>query len=74
MLANRAAQEAGKALGDASELAVLLGANVGDEIALRGWSRYPREFAGNATRAVRTADDIDFDSPLMRLAAGGQAE
>jgi hypothetical protein len=35
---------------------VLLGANIGDEIARRSWSRYPHEFAGNAARAVRTAD------------------
>jgi hypothetical protein len=27
--------------------------------------------AGNATRAERDAADVDFDSPLMRLAAGG---
>ena len=29
---------------------------------------------GNATRAERSADDIDFDSPLMRLAAGGSGD
>jgi FMN reductase len=57
----------------ASELAVFLRADFGDEIARRSWSRYQHEFGGNATRAARTADDIDFDSPLMRLAAGGEA-
>ena len=30
------------------------------------------QFAGNATRAEQSATDIDFDSPLMRLAAGGR--
>jgi len=32
------------------------------------------EFAGNATRAEQTAADIDFDSPLMRLASGGRTD
>ena len=36
------------------------------------WSRYQHQFAGNATRAEQSATDIDFDSPLMRLAAGGR--
>ena len=35
------------------------------------WSGYQHQFAGNASRAERTAADVDFDSPLMRLAAGG---
>ncbi|WP_028064156.1 CE1759 family FMN reductase [Solirubrobacter soli] len=56
----------------ASELAVLVRAGVEQEIADRGWSGYQHQFAGNAARAERTADDVDFDSPLMRLAAGGQ--
>ena len=43
-------------------------------IADRAWSGYQHEFAGNATRAEQTAADIDFDSPLMRLAAGGRAD
>ena len=43
-------------------------------IADRGWSGYRHEFAGNATRAEQTAADTDFDSPLMRLAAGGRAD
>jgi FMN reductase len=58
----------------ATELAVVLRAGVGREIADRGWSGYQHEFAGNATRAERSAADLDFDSPLMRLAAGGAAE
>jgi FMN reductase len=58
----------------ASELAVLLRAGVGREIADRGWGGYQHEFGGNATRAERSAADLDFDSPLMRLAAGGAAK
>jgi FMN reductase len=55
----------------AIELAVMLRARIEEEIAQDAWSSYQHQFAGNATRAERTADDVDFDSPLMRLAAGG---
>jgi len=33
---------------------------------------YQHELAGNASRADRTAADLDLDSPLVRLAAGGR--
>jgi FMN reductase len=56
----------------ATELAVVVEAQVEQGIANRGWSGYRHEFAGNATRAEQTAADTDFDSPLMRLAAGGR--
>jgi FMN reductase len=55
----------------ATELALILEAGVGHRIADRAWSAYQHQFAGSATRAARTTGDIDFDSPLMRLAAGG---
>jgi len=55
----------------AGELAVLLRAGVGREIAERNWSSHQHEFGGNATRAERGAGDVDFDSDLMRLARGG---
>jgi FMN reductase len=55
----------------ATELAVMVRAGVEQHIAEDAWSSYQHEFAGNATRADRTAADVDFDSPLMRLAAGG---
>jgi FMN reductase len=58
----------------AAELTVMLRARVGEQIADRAWAGYQHEFAGNAARAERTADDVDFDSPLMRLAAGGRAD
>ena len=58
----------------ATELAVVLEAEIEKGIADRGWSGYRHEFAGNATRAEQTAADTDFDSPLMRLAAGGRAD
>jgi FMN reductase len=56
----------------ATELAVLVRAGVEQQVADRTWSSYQHQFAGNASRAEQTADDIDFDSPLMRLAAGGR--
>ena len=55
----------------AGELEVLLRAGVGREIVDRNWSAHQHEFNGNATRAERSGDDVDFDSDLMRLARGG---
>ena len=56
----------------ATELVVLVRAGVEQQVADRAWSSYQHEFAGNASRADRTAGDLDFESPLMRLAAGGR--
>jgi FMN reductase len=55
----------------ATELAVLVLSKVEEQIADQSWSGYRHQFAGNATRAEQTGEDVDFDSPLMRLAAGG---
>lgn len=57
----------------ATELAALVHANIEQQITDRQWSGYQHQFAGNATRAKQTTADMDFDSPLMRLAAGGRA-
>jgi len=57
-----------------TELAVVLQGQIEKGIADRGWAGYRHEFAGNAARAEQTAADTDFDSPLMRLAAGGRAD
>ena len=56
-----------------AELAAVVRAGVEQDVADRAWSRYQHQFAGNASRAERTAADVDFDSPLMRLAAGNRA-
>jgi FMN reductase len=56
----------------ATELAVMVHTGVGPRIADRAWTGYQHQFAGHATRAERTTADVDFNSPLMRLAAGGQ--
>jgi FMN reductase len=53
-----------------SELAALALSGVGRDIADGGWGGYQHSFGGNATRAERTADDVDFDTDLMRLARG----
>jgi FMN reductase len=58
----------------ATELALVVRAGVGQAIAEQAWSGYQHEFAGNASRAERTAADVDFDSPLMRLATGGRLQ
>jgi FMN reductase len=58
----------------ATELAVVINSNVEQGIADGAWSGYQHAFAGNATRAEQTSADVDFDSPMMRLAAGGRAD
>jgi FMN reductase len=55
----------------ATELAVVIDGKIEQGVADRAWSGYEHAFGGNATRAEQTAADVDFDSPLMRLAAGG---
>ncbi|MFJ2297165.1 CE1759 family FMN reductase [Streptomyces sp. NPDC087894] len=66
------ASELGERTGRAAtELAVLMAAGVGTTIADQAWTGYQHRFGGNATRAEQTASDVDFDTPLMRLAAGG---
>ena len=39
----------------------MLRAGVEAQIADHAWAGYQHQFAGNATRAERTADDVDFD-------------
>jgi FMN reductase len=56
----------------ATELAVVIQGQIEKGIADRAWSGYRHAFAGNATRGEQTAADVEFDSPLMRLAAGGR--
>jgi len=56
----------------AAELAIMVRAGVEQQVADGAWSGYQHQFAGNASRAERTAADLDFDSPLMRLATGGR--
>ena len=56
----------------ATELAVMVRAGVEQQVADGAWSGYQHQFAGKASRAERTDSDPDFDSRLMRLAAGGQ--
>ncbi|MGW5741016.1 CE1759 family FMN reductase [Amycolatopsis sp. NPDC003861] len=57
----------------AVEFAALVRARVADSIADAAWKGYQHNFNGNATRAEKTADDLDFDTRLMRLAAGGRS-
>jgi FMN reductase len=54
-----------------TELTLFLRSGVGASIADHAWSGYQHQFAGNATAAERSVADVDFDTDLMRLAAGG---
>lgn len=53
----------------AGELAHLIDAGI--RPALTGRDGYRHGFAGHATRSPQSADDVDFDTDLMRLAIGG---
>src|SRR5690554_6826756 len=55
----------------AMEMVILLRGGAGDSIAESGWAAYQHQFAGNASRADRRSDDVDFSTDLMQLAAGG---
>jgi FMN reductase len=55
----------------ATELTQFLLSGVGPAISDAAWRAYDHQFGGNATRAERTANDINLDTDLMRLAAGG---
>ncbi|TDD80899.1 NADH-dependent FMN reductase [Saccharopolyspora karakumensis] len=56
----------------AGELAALMTSGVGHHIADGGWDSYQHTFGGNATRAHRSATDVDLDTDLMRQARGGR--
>ena len=56
----------------AGELAVIVRSQAPREITDSNWAGYQHQFNGNATRAQRSADDVDFSTDLMRLAAGGR--
>ncbi|MER5598715.1 CE1759 family FMN reductase [Streptomyces sp. NPDC002265] len=55
----------------ATELTALMAGRVGNTITDQAWSGYQHRFDGEATRAERKPDHGDFDTALMRLAAGG---
>jgi FMN reductase len=57
----------------ATELTVLLRSGASRDIGQHNWTGYQHQFGGNATRAERSAADIDFDTDLMRLATGGRS-
>ncbi|MGD8169959.1 CE1759 family FMN reductase [Herbiconiux sp. P16] len=57
----------------ATELVLLVRSGVGRSIADSAWAGYQHPFSGNATRSEASAAEVDFDTDLMRLAAGGGA-
>jgi FMN reductase len=56
----------------AKELVLMLRSGVGQAIVDSAWTGYQRRFAGNAARTEKAASDVDFNTDLMRLAAGGK--
>jgi FMN reductase len=54
----------------ATEIAALMGSGVTGSIVREAWGGYQHQFGGSA-RPQGVVDGIDFDSDLMRLAAGG---
>lgn len=56
----------------ATELTLLLRSGVARDITDDNWGGYQHSFGGSAARAERSAADVDFDTDLMRLAAGGR--
>jgi FMN reductase len=66
-----ASSDLGKRIARAAhELSVMLRSGAGQRIADSNWSGYDHQFGGNATRAERSLDDVDFTTDLMRLATG----
>jgi FMN reductase len=57
----------------ATELALLLRSGATRDIAKDNWAGHQHQFGDNATRAQRSTEDVDFDTDLMRLAAGGRS-
>jgi FMN reductase len=55
----------------AIELTQFVASGVGRAITNAAWDGYQHQFAGNAAEAERSAADVNFDTDLMRLAAGG---
>ena len=56
----------------AVEAAVLFGAGAEHQITSRAWNSYQHQFDSLAARGGnQTVGDVDFDTPLMRLASGG---
>jgi FMN reductase len=56
----------------AVEASVFLGAGAEQQITSRAWHSYQHQFGSLAARGGnQTVGDVDFDTPLMRLAIGG---
>ena len=55
----------------AAELSLLMRSSAPRDIATDNWDSYQHQFGGNATQASKDITGVDFNSDLMRLAAGG---
>lgn len=54
-----------------TELAALANANIEEVITGQSWGSYNHQFGGSAAKAREADAELDFDTDLMRLAAGG---
>jgi FMN reductase len=57
----------------ATELTQFVASGVARAITNAAWDGYQHQFAGNAAQAEQSAADVNFDTDLMRLAAGGSS-
>ncbi len=57
----------------ANELVQLVLSGVGAAIAGAAWQSYQHQFGSSAARSEKPADDVNFDTDLMRLATGGRS-
>jgi FMN reductase len=56
----------------AREVLALHRAGLADEVKAHSWAAYQHSFTGIQEQRDGGGPDLDFDTPLMRLAAGGQ--
>ena len=57
----------------ATELTQFVASGVARASTNAAWDGYQHQFAGNAAQAEQSAADVNFDTDLMRLAAGGSS-
>ena len=57
----------------ATELTQFVASGVARAITNAAWDGYQHQFAGNAAQAEQSAADVNFDTDLMCLAAGGSS-
>lgn len=57
----------------ATELVQFMLAGIGPAIRDQAWQSYQHQFGGSVARSEQAAEEVNFDTDLMRLAAGGNS-